>query len=51
MEKELEKNEQQCGLCFGNHYIIIKNSDYVEQCPDCTIQEPNLEVNNNEKRT
>lgn len=40
MKKELEQKEQVCSICKGNHYIIIKNSDYVEQCPDCTIEEP-----------
>jgi len=49
MEKELEKNEQICQICHGNHYFV--DGDYVNQCPDCTIQEPNIEVNNNEKRT
>ena len=49
MEKELEQQDQ-CAICSGNHFWVDAD-DHVIQCPECTIQEPNIEGNNNEQRT
>ncbi len=49
MKKELEQ-QGQCQICHGNHFWVDED-DHVIRCPECTIDEPNIEVNNNEKRT